>query len=174
MTTKKVFFSLSVLLLVSLFILTFNNTKQRTQPAQKATIEQLESYSYVIIEIDESGLYGDSLNDDTGIFIDHKTVKGLSLNESDIIKVNFPKDDYETITHIEKVSSNLIKESFTVTSYDATTGEYKAVNNKGNTDKENLYFTDKDIQRASKLNVNDTVTAYYKQLEGEDQFIKVE
>jgi hypothetical protein len=74
---------------------------------QTATIEpqeELTTYTYVITEINESGLYGDSLTDDTGIFIDLSTIEGMSLKEGNEINVSFPKDDFETITKVTKIN----------------------------------------------------------------------
>lgn len=100
MTKKLMFvpFPLLLLLLIALLIHSYN-----TKPHQTAPIEQLESYSYVITSIDNTGIYGDSLTDDTGIYIDHNTIKNLSLSVNDKISVTFPKSDFETITAVTKI-----------------------------------------------------------------------
>lgn len=102
---KRLIFTLLFTLLISIAIITtINHTKAtKHQTSQKANTTQLETYEYIITEIDESGLYGDSLNDDTGIYIDQSTIKGMNLTEGNKIAVQFPKDDFETITSVTKI-----------------------------------------------------------------------
>jgi hypothetical protein len=73
---------------------------------QTATIEpqeEIETYTYIVTEIDSEGLRGDSLTDDTGIYITNESIK-INLKVNDQIEVSFPKDDWETITKISKIN----------------------------------------------------------------------
>jgi hypothetical protein len=102
MSKKLMFvpFPLLLLLLIALLIHSYN-----TKPHQTTQIEQLESYSYVITSIDSTGIYGDSLTDDTGIFIDKNSIpEGMELSKNDHIAVQFPLNNYETITSVTKIN----------------------------------------------------------------------
>jgi hypothetical protein len=179
MTNNKKLFIYALLsftlFLASLFLYTnqINSKAEAHQTAKQANTETLTAYEYTITSIDSEGLYGKSTSDNSGIYLTHENVKGLSLNKSDVIKVEFPKDNFETITSVVKVSNtnNLVTESFTITSF--SNGQYQATNNHTGTDKAGLFFTVDDIQGNTSLSVNDQVKAYYKPLEGEDEFIKV-
>jgi hypothetical protein len=74
------------------------------QTAIKAHTTQLETYIYIITKIDSSGYYGQSVNDNTGIYFTEKNVKGISLNVNDHVRVSFPLNSYEKITNIEKIN----------------------------------------------------------------------
>jgi uncharacterized protein YabE (DUF348 family) len=104
----KIKFTLSIIVLITLSLYLFNSiTAVNQHAASKPTIshtEELETYSYIVTSKDSKGIYGDSLTDDTGIFIDYSTLKGIKLNENDKIKVSFPIDDYETITKVTKIN----------------------------------------------------------------------
>jgi hypothetical protein len=181
MTNNKKLFIYALLsftlFLAALFFYTNQLTEAEAhQTAQKANTEPLTAYEYTVTSINAEGIYGKSTSDDTGIFLTHENVKGLSLNKNDTINVSFPKSDtnFETITSVEKVnnSNNLIKESFTITSY--SNGQYQATNNHTRTDKNQLYFNQSDVTSGKSYHVGDTVNAYYKPLKGEDQFIKID
>jgi hypothetical protein len=105
--TNKTKFNLSVIVFVLslsfIYLFTFNKPAISPQTAQKAHTEELKTYEYVITKIDKTGVYGDSLKDDTGIYIDHKTVKNITLDVNDKIEVSFPHNDYETITKVIKL-----------------------------------------------------------------------
>jgi hypothetical protein len=154
------------LFIAALFLYTTSNHQTATQ----ANTEPLTAYEYTITSINSDGINGKSTSDNSGIYLTHENVKGLSLNKSDVIKVEFPKNDYETITKVEKVN-NLIAEQFTITQI--SNGQYQATNNHTGTDKAGLFFSVEDIQGNTSLSVNDQVKAYYEPLEGEDEFIKV-
>jgi hypothetical protein len=58
---------------------------------QTATIEpqeELIKYQYIVISVDSEGIHGDSLTDDTGIFLTFDTVQGLTLEEGSKIEVS--------------------------------------------------------------------------------------
>lgn len=147
---------------------------QANQTAQEANINDSETYEYVVTSINNEGIHGKSTTDHTGIFLVKSNLpQGMQLHKNDKIKVSFPNDDYETITSVQKVnnSAKLINESFTIKS--TSDNQYKATNNRTGTDKDKLYFSQSDIKSNKSYHVGDTITATYKQLKGEDQFVKV-
>jgi hypothetical protein len=73
------------------------------QTATIAPNEDIETYSYIVTSIDSEGLKGESLTDNTGIFIANESIK-IELNVNDQIEVSFPKDDFETITKVSKIN----------------------------------------------------------------------
>jgi hypothetical protein len=77
-----------------------------SQTATNESKEELTTYTYIITNVNEEGLKGDSLTDDTGIFLTHDTINQnkLSLKENDKISVSFPADDWETITKVTKIN----------------------------------------------------------------------
>lgn len=97
--TKLLIYSILSFVLFITLIGCNANQKAATSPQKELT-----TYTYVITEINESGLYGDSLKDDTKIFIEYETIETLQLNESDHIAVQFPKNDWETITKVSKIN----------------------------------------------------------------------
>jgi hypothetical protein len=101
--------TLSIIVLVALSLYLFNsisavNQHTATKPITSHT-EAVETYSYIITSIDENGITGDSLTDDTGIFLTNENVKGLSLHESDKIQVSFPKGEWDVITKVVKINN---------------------------------------------------------------------
>jgi uncharacterized lipoprotein YehR (DUF1307 family) len=65
--------------------------------------EELTTYTYVITSIDNEGYYGDSVTDDTGIFLTHDTVN-INLEEGDKIEVSYPDDQFDVITKVTKIN----------------------------------------------------------------------
>jgi mannose/fructose/N-acetylgalactosamine-specific phosphotransferase system component IIB len=169
---KKLLISLIVLFII--IVAAFTQLNKPTQTVTQANIKPTETYEYIVTSINSEGLTGKSTKDNTGIYLSTDQVKSLHLSVNDTIEVTFPKSDFETITHVQKVTSQskIIKESFTVTS--VSNGQYKATNNRKGTDKDKLTFTQSDVSSNKTLNIGDKVEVYYKPLEGEDQFIKVE
>jgi hypothetical protein len=167
---KKLIITLSILSILLLSISIYSHsTKHVAVSPQTAHAEQLETYDYIITSIDSDGIHGNSLTDNTGIFLTDANVKGLSLNVSDCIRVSFPKSDYETITKVTKLKT--IAETFTITSIN--NGQYKGENTHSGTDKNRVIFTQSDMKNTHSIHVGDTVTAVYKPLKGEDQFLYV-
>lgn len=66
----------------------------------------IETFEYIVTSIDSEGLHGQSVNDNTGIFLTHEVIndQNLQVSENDKIKVSFPKDDWETITKVTKIN----------------------------------------------------------------------
>jgi transcription termination factor Rho len=100
---KFIITSLFTLIIISSLLITINHISALQEPQQTAQTN-LEVYSYTVTNIDSEGVYGDSTKDDTGIFLAPENIKGLHLKVNDHINVTFPKDDYETITKVEKVN----------------------------------------------------------------------
>jgi hypothetical protein len=74
---------------------------------QTATIEpqeELITYEYIVTSVDSEGIHGQSVEDETGIFLTFDTVEGLTLEEGSKIEVSFPDSDYETITKVTKIN----------------------------------------------------------------------
>jgi hypothetical protein len=74
------------------------------QTATEAQQQEIETYSYIVTSINNEGLKGDSLTDDTGIYLTPETIEGMNLKVNDQIEVSFPKDDFETITKVSKIN----------------------------------------------------------------------
>jgi hypothetical protein len=74
------------------------------QTATEAQQEEIETFSYIVTSINNEGLKGDSLTDDTGIYLTPETIEGMNLKVNDQIEVSFPKDDFETITKVSKIN----------------------------------------------------------------------
>jgi hypothetical protein len=73
---------------------------------QKATIEsqtKITTYEYIITSVDSKGVYGQSTEDDTGIFLTFDTVQGLTLEEGSKIEVSYPDDQFDVITKVTKI-----------------------------------------------------------------------
>jgi hypothetical protein len=172
---KKLIITLSVLSIISFFtfasIYNVNQDVQRVaKRTQTASKQQVSTYDYVITGKDSKGYYGHSLNDNTNIFLVQSNLpKGMTLNVSDSIRVSFPKNSYETITNVTKLKT--IAETFIITSIN--NGQYKGENTHSGTDKNMIGFTQSDMKNAHSIHVGDTVTAIYKPLKGEDQFLYV-
>jgi type II secretory pathway pseudopilin PulG len=135
----------------------------------KKVAEKVSTYDYVITSIQSDGIYGKSLNDDTGVYLTKTNVKGLKLSVNDSIRVSFLNNDYETITNVTKL--NTIAETFIITSIN--NGQFKGENTHSGTDKNRVIFTQSDMKNTHSIHVGDTVTAIYKPLKGEDQFLYV-
>lgn len=172
MNTQKL--SITLIILSIIIVAAYTQLNKPTQTGTQTDIEPTETYEYIVTSINSDGLTGKSTTDNTSIYLTNDQVKSLHLSVNDTIKVTFPKDSYEQITNVQKVTSqsNIIKESFTITQ--AVNGQYQAVNNRTGTDKEKLSFGQYDIKNNKALQEGDTVTAYYRSLDGEDQFIRVE
>jgi hypothetical protein len=110
--SNKTKFNLSIIVFIFslsfIYLFSFNKpaiSPQTTQKANTEEIKQLKTYTYKITKIDDSGYYGKSTKDHTGIyFVNSNVPKGTVLNEGDTIKVSFPNNSYEEITHIEKIN----------------------------------------------------------------------
>lgn len=181
----KMKLTLSIIVLIALSLYSFNSISAVNQhAATKPTIahtEQLETYSYVVTEINKEGITGDSLTDDSGIFLTPENVKGLFLQKSDEIKVTFPKDDFETITKVEKVTSAPEQQTdskyavFTYTITDVTyhespeNDEYTGKASDGT----GIYFTSDYVSTTGQIKVGDKVTAYFDPKNTEDGLIYV-
>ena len=104
----KIKLTLSIIVLITLSLYLFNSILAVKQhAATKPTIahtEEIETYSYIITSIDKEGITGKSLTDNTGIYIDHKTLHGMKLNKNDKIQVSFPNNSYEEITSVKKIN----------------------------------------------------------------------
>jgi hypothetical protein len=82
--------------------------KTNVKPTIDHTEQQnkLEVFTYQITKIDESGYYGDSTTDQTGIyFVNENVPKGTTIKEGDTVKVSFPNNSFEIITNIEVVKN---------------------------------------------------------------------
>jgi hypothetical protein len=95
--TKLLIYSLLSFVLF-LLIVGCSNQTATTSPQQ-----EIETYSYIVTKIDSEGLHGQSITDNTGIFITSDSIK-IELNVNDQIEVSFPKDDFETITKVSKIN----------------------------------------------------------------------
>jgi hypothetical protein len=75
-------------------------------PVTQETVQnkELETYEYIVTSIDSEGIHGQSVTDNTGIFIEHETLKDIELSVNDQISVSFPVNDYETITLVTKIN----------------------------------------------------------------------
>lgn len=73
------------------------------QTATNSPQSNIETHAYIITEINESGLYGDSLKDDTGIYLTHDTIEGLQLEEGNKINVSYPDQEFDVITKVTKI-----------------------------------------------------------------------
>jgi uncharacterized protein YabE (DUF348 family) len=108
----KIKLTLSIIVLITLSLYLFNsisavNQHAASKPTIAHTEEQsnLETYTYKITKIDHTGYYGTSTKDDTGIyFVNENVPKGTEINVNDTVKVSFPLNNYEEITHIEKIN----------------------------------------------------------------------
>lgn len=88
-----------IVFLLSLTLIACSNQNATVSPQ-----EDIESFEYLVTNIDSTGLYGNSVTDNTKIFIEHETIENLSLKESDHISVSFPRNDWETITKVTKIN----------------------------------------------------------------------
>lgn len=111
MTTKTdKYFNYSMGVLLILFILVVTYLRIQMNIAEKANNNQPNefiTFEYEVSRIDSEGLYGDSLADNTGIYITHdKLQPNQKLQEGDLIRVYFDSADIvEGIEHVEVVTN---------------------------------------------------------------------
>jgi hypothetical protein len=104
---KKILITLTVLSIISFFTFaSIYNVQQDVQRATKQEQTKIETYTYKITKVDSKGYYGISTKDQSGIyFVNNNVPKGIKINVNDTIKVSFPLNNYEEITHIEKLTN---------------------------------------------------------------------
>jgi hypothetical protein len=152
----KKLYILTCLIFILSVLVAFSIQNKPIQTAKKAHTEQLETYQYIITKIDSKGYYGQSLKDNTGIFLVNANLKGITLKVNDYIKVSFPKNDYEQITKVEKL--NLIKQQYTIKELH---NDYVTVHStQDKTEYINFYYSDKVTKET--LQLNDTIEAAFQ------------
>lgn len=75
----------------------------KAEKANNSSTMEFVTFEYEVSRVDPYGLYGNSTSDNTGIYIRHdKLQPNQEINEGDVIKVYFNRDDLqEGIEHVE-------------------------------------------------------------------------